>query len=244
MILYIVNKGKNLNKVNQDNIFTALGDWLILGQQTGFRRKEWAQDRTYLKKFNDIERNIDNSSAAFILKDFEFRAKGNKQLNNFSQQEINRSSIVNIKWRFQKNNDNGQIISYVKDINNKHICVVKACKRIRKRALRLKIHHEKPIAVYSEFKHSNKVTSFIDDVHIKTILQEAARKEYNIKCQKELSAFTSYSIRVGVCVLLHTQNVSTEDIKFRLRWISDTFRMYLRNIQPLAERHKDAIAHA
>ena len=83
MILYIVNKGKNLNKVNQDNIFTALGDWLILGQQTGFRRKEWAQDRTYLKKFNDIERNIDNSSAAFILKDFQFRAKGNKRLNNF-----------------------------------------------------------------------------------------------------------------------------------------------------------------
>ena len=145
---------------------------------------------------------------------------------------------------FSKNNDNGQIISYVKDINNKHICVVKACKRICKRALKLKIHHEKPIAVYSEFKHGNKVTSYIDDVHIKNILQEAARKEYNIKCQKELSAFTSYSIRVGVCVLLHTQNVSTEDIKFRLRWMSDTFRMYLRNIQPLAERHKDAIAHA
>ena len=68
MILYIVNKGKKLNKVNQDNIYTALGDWLILGQQTGFRRKEWAQDRTYLKKFNDIEQNIDNSLAAFILK--------------------------------------------------------------------------------------------------------------------------------------------------------------------------------
>ena len=48
MILYIVNKRENLNKVNQDDIYTALGDWLILGQQTGFRRKEWAQDRTHL----------------------------------------------------------------------------------------------------------------------------------------------------------------------------------------------------
>ena len=152
--------------------------------------------------------------------------------------------MVNIKWRFQKNNDNGQIISYVKDINNKHICVVEACKRIRKRALQLKIHQEKPIAVYSELKHGKKVTSFINDVHIKTILQEAASKEYNIKCKKELSAFTSHSIRVGACVLLHSQNVSAEDIKFRLRWRSDTFRMYLRNILPLAERHKDAIANA
>ena len=93
----------------------------------------------------------------------------------------------------KKNYDNRQIISYVKDTNNKDICVVEACKRIRKRALRLKIHHEKPIAVYSESKHGNKVTSYIDDVHIKTILQEAARKEYNIKCQKELSAFTLHS---------------------------------------------------
>ena len=75
-------------------------------------------------------------------------------------------------------------------------------------------------------------------------MEEAARKEYNIKCQKELSAFTSHSIRVGTYVLLHAQNVSAEDIKFRLRWRSDTFRMYLRNILPLAERHKDAIANA
>ena len=102
MIEYIVNKGKSLNQENQHNIYTVLGDWLILGLQTGFRRKEWAQDRTHLKKFNDIERNIDNSPAAFILSDFEFRAKGNKRLNNFSTQEINRSFMVNIKWRFQK----------------------------------------------------------------------------------------------------------------------------------------------
>ena len=48
MIEYIVNKGKSLNQENQHNIYTVLGDWLILGLQTGFRRKEWAQDRTHL----------------------------------------------------------------------------------------------------------------------------------------------------------------------------------------------------
>ena len=102
MISYIINKGKDLKNNNPNNIYTALSDWLVLGQQTGFRRKEWAQDRTYLKKFNDIERNIDNSAAAFILRDFEFQAKGNNCLDNFSTQEINRSSIVNITCRFKK----------------------------------------------------------------------------------------------------------------------------------------------
>ena len=75
-------------------------------------------------------------------------------------------------------------------------------------------------------------------------MQEAASKVYGITYKKELAAFTSHSLRVGACVLLHAQNISSEDIKFRLRWRSDTFRMYLRNILQLAERHRDAIANA
>ena len=65
-----------------------MADWLIVGQQAGFRRKEWAQDRTYLQKNKDIERNIDGSSAAFILDDFQFRAKGDKRLKEFSLRDL------------------------------------------------------------------------------------------------------------------------------------------------------------
>ena len=50
MTEYIIEKGKRLNKTNPDNIYTSLGNWLVLGQQAGFRRKEWAQDRTHFKK--------------------------------------------------------------------------------------------------------------------------------------------------------------------------------------------------
>ena len=121
---------------------------------------------------------------------------------------------------------------------------MEACKRIYHRALNLKIPKDKPIAVFSETKKTHNKTNYIDDNHIKSILQEAASKIYNIKCKKELSNFTSHSIRVGACVLLHAQNVSAEDIKFCLRWRSDAFRTYLRNILPLVERHKEAIANA
>ena len=139
MVKYIINKGKTLNHANHNNIYTALGDWLVVGLQAGFRRKEWAQDRTYFRKYKDIERNIDKLSSAFILEDFEFRAKGNKRINNSSTNKIKKSSIVNIKWRFQKNNDNGQVISYIKDNINKTYCVVEACKRLHNRAIDLKI---------------------------------------------------------------------------------------------------------
>ena len=191
----------------------------------------------------DIKRNIDGSSAAFIMKDFEFRGNKNKRINNSSTKEINKAVINTIKWRFQKNLDNGQVISYIEDRKNKLHCAVTASKRIYKRAKSLNIAKDKPIAVFTECKGKKKVC-FIDDVHITNILREAASKVHNITCKKELAKFTSHSIRVGACVFLHAQNISAEDIKFRLRWRSDSFRMYLRNIIQLAERHRDAIRAA
>jgi hypothetical protein len=236
MIEYIFNKGISLKKSNKDNIYTSLADWLIIGQQSGFRRKEWAQDRSHLKKYKDIQRNVDGSSSAFILSDFEFRGKNNRRIDQDSNTEVSKACIVNIKWRFQKNNDNGQIISYVADNLNKIHCYLKACKRIRERAIRLKQALDKPIAVYKSNPKDSKL-KYIDDIHVSDILQEAAKAVYHITNKNELKRFTSHSIRVGACVLLHSQNTSTEDIKFRLRWRSDSFRMYLRNIIQLAEKH-------
>ena len=159
MIEYIIVKGKSLSKTNPDNIYSSLGDWLVLGEQTGFRRKEWAQDRTYLKKNKDIQRNIDGSSAAFIRKDFEFRGKTNKRIDNSSTKEVNKAVINNIQWRFQKNLDNGQVISYVEDSKNKMHCAVSASKIIYKRAKKLKIADDKPKPVFTESKSIKKYTS-------------------------------------------------------------------------------------
>ena len=130
MVEYIFNKGMIILKSNKDNLYAALADWLILGQQSGFRRKEWAQDRSHLKKFKDIQRNVDESPSAFIINDFEFRGSNNKRIDQNSNNAVNRARIVNVKWRFQKNNDNGQVISYVEDKGNPIHCYVRAAKRI------------------------------------------------------------------------------------------------------------------
>ena len=53
IIIYIHGKGLKLRKNNANNLYSALADWLILGHQSGFRRKEWAQDRTYIKRHKD-----------------------------------------------------------------------------------------------------------------------------------------------------------------------------------------------
>ena len=242
MIEYIIKKGKSLHKSDPDNIYTALSDWLILGMQSGFRRKEWAQDRSQMIRHKDIQRNVDGSAVAFILEDFEYRGLNNRRINQKSNSEVNKAKLVNLKWRYQKNNDNGQVVSYVEDTKNKCFCYIRAAKRIRSRAIKYSVPSNMPVAIYKEKKTKSKF-KYIDDVHIKDILQEAAKHVHNISNKEDLNKFTSHSIRVMACVILHSQNLSTEDIKFRLRWRSDSFRMYLRNIVEIAERHKNAVAN-
>jgi len=89
----------------------------------------------------------------------EFRAKKNKRINNNSLVEINKAKSVNLKWRYQKNLDNGQVISYVKDSKYKKHCFVEASKRIHKRAKRLSIKEDNPIAVYTEIKERKEENS-------------------------------------------------------------------------------------
>ena len=243
MIEYIFNKGLKISKSNHENLYAALADWLILGQQSGFRRKEWAQDRSFFKKFNDIQRNVDGSPSAFIIDDFEFRGSNNSRIDQNSTHAVNRANIVNVRWRFQKNNDNGQVISYVEDKENPIHCYVTAAKRIRQRAIHLRQANDKPIAIFRNHEKGTRI-NYIDDIHVSTILQEAAGAVYKITKKEDLKRFTSHSIRVGACVLLHSQNVSTENIKFRLRWRSDSFKMYLRNVIELAKMHRNAVTKA
>ena len=80
MIEYIYNKGNKLSKSKNDKICTVLVDWLILGQQSVFRRKEWVQERSYIKNHIDIQRNVNGFPSTFIITDMEFRGKNNKKL--------------------------------------------------------------------------------------------------------------------------------------------------------------------
>ena len=67
------------------------------------------------------------------------------------------------------------------------------------------------------------------------------QKDQNIKDSQKLAKLSSHSIRVGSCVQLHVADMGTGFIKFRLRWRSSAFKMYLRNIPALAKQHLQAL---
>ena len=222
----------------QHTLNHALYDWLVLGMVTGFRRSEWCQDRTYSARTGDITRNIDGSSSAFILSDFTFEHTGGVRMNNHTSSHILSAQVLKIKWRFQKNGDNGQILSYTLNSINPNFCPVRAALRIRARAIIARVPPDYPISIFIQ---QNGLSGFIDNIHVSDALKDLASKVYNITNSADLARFTSHSIRVGACVVLHEANKSPDFIKFRIRWKSDSYLMYLRNTPKLANQHNSAI---
>ena len=65
-----------------------------------------------------------------------------------------------------------------------------------------------------------------------------------VRDAKDLSKWSSHSLRVGACVALHAMGFSVLDIQWILRWRSTAFMVYLRNVAILAIRQHQALDRA
>ena len=227
-----------LMKPQNDTLPASVLDWFILGMQTGMRKSEWCQDRYLLKKKQQVILNRDGSPSAFILDDFTFQGPRGQRIDNSRNATISNAKFVQIRWRFQKNGNNGETLTYMANDAFPHRCPVRAALRIRERAIRLQVPPALPIAV---FRNDNGFSQYIDDFHVIQIMQFLAKTVYNITDPDDLARFTCHSIRVGACVLLHETGQTPDFIKARLRWCSDAYQMYLRNTPKLAMLHNQAV---
>ena len=139
-----------------------MAHWLILDEQGGFRRKEWAQDRIHLSKSIDFQRNVDGSAAAFIIKDMEFGVYKNKRINNKSITEIKKEKIVNLK-RVAQSEESRKWSSHFlcQRLQVQKYCFIESSLRIRKRAKQLSVKKDNPIAVFTEIKKGKRKTHYI-----------------------------------------------------------------------------------
>ena len=75
-------------------------------------------------------------------------------------------------------------------------------------------------------------------------MRRAASKLYNldtVKHKAQLALWSSHSLRVGACTLLYSQGFSAMEIQFLLRWKSDAFMTYLRNLAVTSRRQNVAV---
>ena len=228
-----------------DSSDAAIIDWIFLGRFTGYRGIEWCQET--LKDFEKIEDKLWSGplSYAFIEEDFQFFTDEKVHIPNHTITADSYPSIgyVMIRYKKQKNDRNMEVIPYMKDADNPAFCPVRAAHRIFLRARRLGAPQDEPIAVFlkSEGQYAGE-RCFITKDLVADFLRRVAQKVYNMKdSDPALQRWSTHSIRVTACNLLHRQGFSDTYIQTRLRWSSNTFLMYLRNTLYSASQHTKAL---
>ena len=228
---------KHTKQQPENSLPRALFDWIVVGRYTGASRAEWCQkSQTTFQTIRDVLPEWPTDEAqAFLAKDFVFLDRHGRRLSKREARRGTKVHYVVITWRYQKNLDHGQEITYARDRKNKTFCPVAAMIRIISRAHDLQVPEHQPIAVY---EHADGRRLYITDKDVAAILRTTASEAHNISAgDPELDKWSSHSIRVTACNLLHRQMFSDSYIKNRLRWKSNCFQDYLRNTFYTADQH-------
>ena len=219
-----------------DSIDAAMFDWMLLGIQAGFRKSEWLQDSHLHSNKKSFSLNRDGTITAFTRSDFTF-SQASAATNSTYPNSTSPFSQLHIRWRFQKNGQNGQQVSFNHNYVNEDFSLVSAARRILARADRLGVPDHHPIAVFSD----QDVPQHLHHTLIEHHIRSAVRNVYNIRSETTLKLFGCHSVRVGACVLLHAAERDPLFIQFLLRWRSNSFLVYLRNTPRIAAIHNNLV---
>ena len=234
----IVDILRRAAKNHPDSLTAALADWIVLGQYTGFRLSEWAQE--VCSAYARVGHTSDAS--AMTRDDFVFKGPNGRTLDQHRLPTFEDIESVDIFWRHQKNGDNGEDIEYTRNRQHPQLCGVAAAFRIVARATRLNNPSHHPLGVYAG---RNGIT-FITGADTALFLRDVAATVFNPDPTKSrdtaaLSRYSAHSIRVRAANILHRQGMSDSYIQKRLRWKSTTFLNYLRNTIYAADKHNTAM---
>ena len=232
----------------KDGDLCALRDWFMCGLHGGFRLSEWAQYEKR-KKFGKHavykKRGNTKVAFAFCLCDVTFLEAGGAVIRH-PEAAKNPELVkqIKLKWTHQKNGDHGEVKLFVRHEIIDDKCFVASMMSIVLRFRRLcqrecgKIRDDIPLSIY--LNKDNKVLNITDQL-ITRIMRRCAIKVYKLDPKTDKIKLSSHSLRVGACVILHAMGFTGEQIKFLLRWRSDAFMKYLRNIAILSMKQNKAI---
>ena len=230
-----------------DSIWAALRDWFGCGLYGGFRLTEWAQDDAHPAPARPIIAP-NGAPRAFCLRDVEFQdghcrpAPLHSVLTTLGPR-IPRCAMT---FSWQKNLNHGETRLFTASAPRPQMSFPRLMHRIVKRFVRLvgASHLDTPLAVYrTETGAIRSITA--SDINM--VMRTVAAKVYNLdpnkpSHKKALQKWSSHSLRVGACVILHSMGFTNTQLQFLLRWKSLAFMCYLRNLAILANQQNQAMA--
>ena len=152
--------------------------------------------------------------------------------------DYKRVKTMKLIWVIQKNRRNGEIITYVTNAENPDLCVVIATINMIRRARSLKQPENMPLCVYAD-KDGN--MKYLTANELTQYIRKCTALAHPDMTAEELSYYSCHSFRVWACILLHQQGKSGDYIRVRLRWLSEAYRVYLRDTEESAKQHNRAL---
>jgi hypothetical protein len=174
---------------------------------------------------------------AFTVNNFCFFDKSSQAGTELSDDSIDRADRVRITWHIQKNRQNNQTITLSSDKANAAICPVLAALRLVLRARCLLQPDSMPVACYLK----KDALAYITGSRIAIFFRAMARAVRPTISKKEEQQYSAHLLQVWACVLLNEAGKSPDYIKKRLRWMGDSFLMYLRDTCVIQDQHHEAL---
>jgi hypothetical protein len=235
--------------VDPDSMLAAMAEWFGTMLQAGGRRSEWAQERHHHNTKRKPQLNIRGEPAAFCLRDVEFLAAGKKKL-ELAAALANPHTVehVELTFRTQKNNENGEKKVFSRNHKSVAFCVVTQWIRIVERFCRLVGAADlatTPLAVY--YDKYTKTVRYITSDKIEQVMRRIACTVYNldpVEHKAFLARFSPHSLRVGACCILQAMGFPDHEIQRLLRWKSAAWTVYTRNLVVITHKHNQAVTDA
>ena len=249
MYEHMLNMYKASKSQAPDTLEPALIEWLLLARWVGPRKSEWCSDSpTVYKTIDDPEWGDRPNALPFIFDDMVFKSHNGTVVSipQSTWADPGASLPADIGYleltvRKQKNNDNYQKLTYGRVVQRPIMCPVRAAFHIWCRGKRLGLPGTHPAAVYASTNMSTPYRLITGD-DTNALLRTVAKAVFKLKdSSQELKLWSTHSLRVTACNLLHRAKFSDSYIKNRLRWRSDSFLMYLRNTFYTADEHVKAL---
>jgi hypothetical protein len=129
------------------------------------------------------------------------------------------------------------MVTLSSDKTNTSICPVLAALRLVLRARCLSQPDSMPVACYSK-KDS---LAYITGTRIAVLFRAAARAVRPTITKEDEQQYSAHLLQVWACVLLDEARKLPDYIKKCLRWMDDSFRMYLRDTHVIQDQHREAL---
>jgi hypothetical protein len=224
----------------KDSVSDLRFDVVALGRYIGPRLSKYAQT-TQDKVDHHTYPSGKTVIKAFIANNFIFYDEKKRIVKNLNNDSIQRARFVKITWCIQKNRQNGQSITLTAEIDRPKICPLCIAMRLVLQAKWLNQPVDMPVEVYKTKK--GKVI-YLTGNKIAELLRKAVKEVWPNTTPAELKRYSAHSLRVWACVLLDEAGKLPDYIKKRLRWLGDSFRMYLRDTAIIQHLHVDALLAA